>query len=84
MSNDKIEEAEKVIKRIARINGVKEPDTSKLKSIAEKSGAQDNRKYTYWDIIKNWDFLKKTLLLAVAWYVTSLISTRLKHKVTIL
>ncbi|XP_063443225.1 solute carrier family 22 member 21-like [Mytilus trossulus] len=67
VANDQIEKAEEVIRKIARINNAPVPDTSKLKMVVENSISHNNKKYTYLDIFRNPDFLKKTILLAVSW-----------------
>ena len=66
VTNDKIERAEEIIKMMARINGKPTPDTSEIKVLA-KSIATAGKTYTYLDVLKNRDLLKKTILLGVGW-----------------
>ena len=66
VANDKVDQAEEVIKKIATMNRNPVPDTTKLKHIAA-STRNDGVKYTYLDILKNPDLLKKTIFLAVGW-----------------
>ncbi|VDI56472.1 MFS transporter, OCT family, solute carrier family 22 (organic cation transporter), member 4/5 [Mytilus galloprovincialis] len=66
VANDQVVKAEEVIRKIAKFNGNPFPDTSRLKMIV-KSLPQDNNNYTYFDVLKNPDLLKKSILLAVGW-----------------
>jgi hypothetical protein len=67
IANKKVEKAEEIIRKIARINNVSVPDTSKLAFLVDNSVTDDKKKYTYLDIILNAEHMKKTVLLAVVW-----------------
>ena len=72
MSHDKVRDAEKIIKFIAKINGQKLVDTSSLKKLTEneKEAAKEkqvDKKYTLLDVIKDSSLLKLTLLLSWIW-----------------
>ena len=66
VGHDRIKEAEKVIKRVARINGKPEPDVTKFITQMLPEGVPD-RKYSFLDLFRNRDLLKYTLLFSVAW-----------------
>jgi hypothetical protein len=66
VANDKVDQAEDVIKKIATMNRNPVPDTSKLKHIVA-STRDDSNRYTYFDIWKNPDLRKKAIFLAVGW-----------------
>jgi hypothetical protein len=66
VANDKVDQAEEVIKKIATMNRNPVPDTSKLKHIAA-STRDDSNRYTYFDILKNPDLRRKAIFLAVGW-----------------
>ncbi|XP_053392444.1 organic cation transporter protein-like [Mercenaria mercenaria] len=69
VGHDRIEDAENIIKKIARINKKPVPDMSELnllKASIEKAKLLD-KKYSFIDFFKNKQLLKCTLLLAVVW-----------------
>ena len=69
VANGKVNEAEEVIRKIARINKTQVPDASKLRYLVENFVSDENKKYTYFDVLRNKESFKKTVLLAVCWYV---------------
>lgn len=72
MSHDRIKDAERSIRFLAKINGHKNLDVESLIRLAEmeRKRARErllDRKYTVLDIFKDRELVKLTLLLAWIW-----------------
>lgn len=68
MSHDKLDEAERVIEKIARLNSHPKPDLNKLKDLTKTDVTfQGDRKYTFLDLFRNRTLLITTVLAGVGW-----------------
>ena len=72
MSHDKVRDAGRIIKFIAKVNGHKFVDTDSLKKLTEneKETAEEkqvDKKYTLLDVINDSRLLKLALLLSWIW-----------------
>jgi flagellar motor switch protein FliG len=66
VSHKKLEEARRVVNRIAKINNVTPPDLQEVENALEKSHTID-RKYTVIDICKHGYLLKRAAVVSYAW-----------------
>ncbi|XP_033760155.1 solute carrier family 22 member 5-like [Pecten maximus] len=67
VSHNRIEEAEDVIRRMARMNGRPVPDLKRLRFLTEEDMKTDDKKYTIKDLVFHRTLLKQTCLLGVGW-----------------
>ncbi|KAK7476017.1 hypothetical protein BaRGS_00032724 [Batillaria attramentaria] len=70
----RLEEAEAVVERVARVNGRPKPnDTlSRLRAVAEEERqAGQGRRYTYLDVYRGWRMAFTTLVLNFVWFSLS-------------
>ncbi|XP_048746739.2 organic cation transporter protein-like [Ostrea edulis] len=68
VSHDKLDEAERVIEKIARLNSHPKPDLNKLKDLTKTDVTfQGDRKYTFLDLFRNRTLLITTVLAGVGW-----------------
>nr|KAG5691451.1 hypothetical protein BaRGS_017294 [Batillaria attramentaria] len=70
----RLEEAEAVVERVARVNGRPKPnDTlSRLRAVAEEERqAGQGRRYTYLDVYRGWRMAFTTLVLHFIWFSSS-------------
>ncbi|KAK7476018.1 hypothetical protein BaRGS_00032725 [Batillaria attramentaria] len=70
----RLEEAEAVVERVARVNGRPKPnDTlSRLRAVAEEERqAGQGRRYTYLDVYRGWRMAFTTLILNCVWFSLS-------------
>ncbi|XP_061183865.1 solute carrier family 22 member 4-like isoform X1 [Saccostrea echinata] len=69
VSHDKLTEADRVIKKIARINNHPKPELNKLQNVVESDATfQGDRKYTFLELFRNRTLLINTALAGVAWF----------------
>ena len=67
-SHNKLEAANHVINKIAKINGREAPNTEKLFSEIKAEIEEEKQKnYTVIDLFKNLDLTKKTFLISFTW-----------------
>jgi hypothetical protein len=68
VSHDKLPEADRIIKKIARLNNHPKPDLNKLQAVVEADATfQGDRKYTFLDLFKHRSLLIASLLAGVGW-----------------
>lgn len=68
VSHDKLAEADKVIKKIARMNNHPKPDLNKLRTVVDSDPSfQGSRQYTFLELIRDRSLLKTTALAGVGW-----------------
>ena len=68
VSHDKLAEADRVIKKIARINNHPKPELNKLRTVVDSDVAfQGNRRYTFLELFRDRTLLKTTALAGVGW-----------------
>jgi hypothetical protein len=68
VSHDKLDEADKVIKKIARLNSHPKPDLTKLQNMTKDDVTfQGDRKYTVLDLFIHRPLLMTTALAGVGW-----------------
>ncbi|XP_053392451.1 solute carrier family 22 member 21-like isoform X2 [Mercenaria mercenaria] len=73
VSHNRIKDAENVIKRVARVNGKQPPDMSIISQMDMSVTSQlKDRKYSLFDVLKNKNSRKYTLLLAFVWMTLGL------------
>lgn len=69
VSHDKLAEADKVIKKIARMNNHPKPDLNKLRTVVDSDPSfQGSRQYTFLELIRDRSLLKTTALAGVGWF----------------
>ncbi|ESO88999.1 hypothetical protein LOTGIDRAFT_106406, partial [Lottia gigantea] len=66
----KIEEAEKIIRHIAKKNNTVPPNTGILKLIyeEEKANREKRKDYSYLDLVRTKEMAKRTAICSIAWY----------------
>ncbi|XP_048746993.2 solute carrier family 22 member 4-like [Ostrea edulis] len=68
VSHDKLAEADRIIKKIARLNNHPKPDLNKLQVVVEADVTfQGDRKYTFLDLIRSRPLLISSILAGVGW-----------------
>ena len=68
--HDKVEEAEKVIRRVVTLNRKPMPDLETIRKVARQEMEREKRggrKYTYLDLFKGWRLIKSTLCFNFTW-----------------
>ncbi|XP_060063863.1 solute carrier family 22 member 21-like [Ylistrum balloti] len=67
VSHNKIDEAEEIIRRMARTNGRPVPDLKRLRFLAEEDIKTKEKKHTIKDLLMDRTLFKRTCLLGVGW-----------------
>ncbi|KAK3097018.1 hypothetical protein FSP39_005624 [Pinctada imbricata] len=73
LTKGRFEEAEKILKKIAKCNNRELPDMNILKSFAEREQKlrEERSLYSYNDLFKSWKLARNTLIVMYGWFVSS-------------
>ena len=69
----RVSEATRIITQIAKYNNKPIPDPEKLEGIAcmDAYRKQERENYSYWDLFRNCNMTKNTLIIIYSWFVSS-------------